>query len=50
MEDKKILHKYIEGNIEIIIEMPVPDYKRDKECIKEINTIMNNELLLQLNK
>lgn len=50
MEKEKIIHSFEEDNIEIIIEMPSEDYERDTKCIKDISSIMNNELLLQLNK
>lgn len=36
--------------IKIVIEMPEPNKKRDKEVIKEIQTIMNNEILSWVKK
>lgn len=47
---KKIVEQYIENGIKIMIEMPEPNEERDKEVIEEVRNIMNNELLLQMNK
>lgn len=47
---KKIVQQYIEDEIKITIEMPEPNKDRDREAIDEIRSIMNNELLLQINK
>lgn len=48
LEEEKIIHNFTEDDIEIVIEMPIGNYERDKNCIKDISNIMNNELLLQL--
>lgn len=48
-EGKKI-HSFKEGDIEVVIEMPVENYERDKNCVKDIIKIMNDELLLQMEK
>lgn len=48
--DNKIIHKYHDYDIEVIIEVPMKNEERDKDIIKEIKKIMNNELLLQINK
>ena len=51
LEEERIIHNFTEeDNIEIVIEMPSVNYERDKNCIMDISNIMNNELLLQLNK
>lgn len=47
---EKIIHKFIEDNIEVIIEMPEIDNESNKKYIEDIKHIMNNEMLLQLNK
>lgn len=47
---KKIVEQYIENGIKIKIEMPEPNEERDKEVIEEVRNIMNNELLMQMNK
>lgn len=48
--DNKIIHKYYDCDIKVIIEIPMQNEERDKDIIKEIKKIMNNELLLQINK
>lgn len=48
--DNKIIHKYHDCDIKVIIEIPMQNEERDKDIIKEIKKIMNNELLLQINK
>ena len=42
--------KFIEDNIEIIIEVPEVDEQKNNNYIEDIKTIMNNEMLLQLNR
>lgn len=49
-ESKHIKHTYKEDNIEVVIEIPSINIKRDTDKINEIKTIMNNELLLQISK
>lgn len=49
-ESKHIKHTYNENDIEVVIEIPSINIARDIDKINEIKTIMNNELLLQLNK
>ncbi|MCX4326026.1 MAG: hypothetical protein OSJ45_01875 [Lachnospiraceae bacterium] len=46
----KIIHKYHDCDIKVIIEIPKQNEERDNDIIKEIKKIMNNELLLQINK
>lgn len=46
----KVIHTYQYGGIKVIVEIPVPDKKRDEDGIEDIKRIMNNELILQLNK
>lgn len=50
MNKEKIVHKYNENDIEIIIEIPTENNEEDKKCIEDITRMMNDELLLQLNK
>lgn len=48
--DNKIIHKYQDCNIKVIIEIPVQNKANDIDIINDIKQIMNNELLLQINK
>lgn len=48
--DNKIIHKYQDYNIKVIIEIPVQNQERDTDLINDIKKIMNNELLSQINK
>ncbi len=48
--DNKIIHKYQDYNIKVIIEIPVQNEERDTDLINDIKKIMNNELLSQINK
>lgn len=46
---KKI--KFDDKDIKVIFEMPLLDNEeKNDKIIKEVNSIMNNELLLQMNK
>lgn len=44
----EIRHTYKDEDIEVIIEIPPINKKRDEDKINEIKKIMNNELLSQL--
>ncbi len=41
---------YRESNMDVVIEIPVPDKERDRECIEDIKKIMSDELMFQINK
>ena len=40
--DNKIIHKYQDYNIKVIIEIPVQNEERDTDLINDIKKIMNN--------
>lgn len=49
MGEYKLINKFNEDDIEIVIEMPVKNNQDDKKIIEEIRNIMDKELL-KLNK
>ncbi len=50
LEFNKNIQVYRESNMDVVIEIPVPDKERDRECIEDIKKIMSDELLFQINK
>ena len=49
-ENSKIVHKFNEKDIEIVIEMPATNNEENKDIINDIEYVMSNELLVKLNK
>ena len=47
---EKVVHKFLEDEMEVVIEMPTTNHEREFSIINEVINMMNNELLLQLNK
>lgn len=50
LEFNKNIQVYRESNMDVVIEIPVSDKERDRECIEDIKKIMSDELLFQINK
>ena len=47
---EKIIHRFLEDNFEVIIEMPETNHEKEYSIINELRSMMNHELLLQINK
>ena len=48
--DNKIIHRYQNEGISVVIEMPKENDSQCKDLMDDIRDIMNNELLLQINR
>lgn len=47
-ENSKIVHKYNEKDIEIVIEMPATNNEENKDIINDIEYVMSNELFIEI--